>query len=134
VEKPRGTDAVWEQVKNASLDDLQEVIRSLDLDGRLTDDLIVDIGERGGAGFFELAIALRAALPVERVRSMMSMRRPTEFVQLIRMARVDNLYGPRFLRVAKQYFSTAHADAKAARQDLPAGIADPAVTPSACAG
>ncbi len=97
--------AVWTEIAGATTDKVEKAVIRLERGGQLTDDLIVSIGERGGKGFFEIALSHRAALPLQRVREMLSLQRSTQFVQLIRMARITDAFGPRFLAVAKRDFS-----------------------------
>jgi hypothetical protein len=98
---------VWTAVVRAAPEAIEEAILTLEQGECLTDEVITMEGERGGIVFFERALARRAALPVEQVRSMHSMHRTSEFVQLVRLAQVNDNFGPRLLRVARRHFPAA---------------------------
>ncbi len=109
---------VWTEIAGATTEKVEKAVIRLERCSQLTDDLIVSIGERGGKNFFEIALSHRAALPVQRIREMLSLQRSTQFVQLIRMARVADALGPRFLAVAKRDF-TIPADQAISEKRVP---------------
>lgn len=109
---------VWAEIAGADRVKVEDAVCRLHRSSSLTDELIADIGERGGKNFFEIALSHRAALPVDRVREMLSLERSSQFVQLIRMARVADGLGPRFLQVAKRHF-TVPADQRVSKKSAP---------------
>ncbi|WP_417458958.1 DUF2336 domain-containing protein [Kordiimonas sp.] len=98
-------EVLWTQLKNASPTQIHAFVTDLRNDRRLNYLLVIEITGRGCPSFMESSLALEAGLPLGRIREILSLEDPAAFVRLMQMANVSKSMAPRFLQLAKKFYS-----------------------------
>ena len=100
-------EVLWAQIKTAGPSQVHAFATDLRNDRRLNYLLVIEIAGRGCYQFMESALALEAGLPLGRIREILTLEDPAAFVRLMQMANVSKTMAPRFLQLAKRFYSKA---------------------------
>ena len=98
-------DFMLAKIKGASSAQVHAFVADLRSQRNLNHGLVVEMAEHGCVSFLESSLALLAGLPIGQVQEMMSLKNNKSFVKLMTMASVDKALAPRYLKIAKEYYS-----------------------------
>lgn len=96
-----GYEVMWSQIEASTPSQIHAFVTDLRVNNRLTHQTVLEMAQRGSVAFMESAFALQAGLPIERVRTIMTLAEPPAFVRMLKSAKVPDAMAPKFLRLAK---------------------------------
>lgn len=97
---------LWQQVEDADAAQVHAVVRELRASKRLTSSLALEMAKKGCPAFLESALALRASMPLQDVRKILTLEDRLAFVRLMHKADFGKSMAPSVLKIAKEQYSS----------------------------
>ena len=97
---------ILNKMQGASAAQVHAFVADLRSQRNLSHSLVLDMAENGCLPFLESSLALLAGLPVGQIQEMLALKNKKSFVKLMSMANVEKGLAPRYLKIAKLYYSS----------------------------